>query len=393
MPPTSKPGRSRALLVGCAIALGLFLVAETALRLFGFENRVTRAPMLVWNAGEDELMASGAYLYQMDAHSLWSPRPGAVIQFGELERIDGPPELVNEDGLRGPRLPRAKTPGVLRIATLGDSSTFGLAVHHPETYAAQLVLELEKRGVRAEVLSAGVEGFTITQGLERYRHLVRAWKPDVVIAAFGAVNEHWSADETDEEKVQRLAEQRSTLLRASTWLRDHVRVVQGLAWLRDPKANERFLKEADKKRAVQQFLAQYAGDTQWPFDRRVPIDDFKRLTAELVREVRADGARPILVAMPRKVAAEEAFPVLRLYTRSVLEVAAAEEAQILFAHARFRFVEKAGEPHPWFIHDFWHPNAEGHRKFAEWLAPLVVDPNLALGRDLEVEELKKKAKK
>lgn len=244
MPPTARPARSRAFLVGCALALGLLLVAETALRLFGFENRAVRAPMLVWSAGEDELMASGAYLYQVDAHALWAPRPGAVIQFGELERIDGPPEFVNEDGMRGPRLPRAKTPGVLRIATLGDSSTFGLAVHHEETYAARLVLELESRGVRAEVLSAGVEGYTVMQGLQRYRHLVRAWKPDVVIAAFGAVNEHWSADETDEEKVRRMAEQRSSLHRASSFLRDHVRVVQGLAWLRDPRANERFLHEA-----------------------------------------------------------------------------------------------------------------------------------------------------
>jgi lysophospholipase L1-like esterase len=367
------------------LALGLAGLAELALRVAGFESRVRSAPMLVWNAAEDELMASSAYLYRLDPDCLWSPRPGAVIQFGERERIGGPPEHVNADGLRGPRVPRARTPGVVRIATLGDSSTFGLGVTHAQSYPALLVDELARLGVRAEVLSAGVEGYTVVQGRQRWRHLVADWQPDVVVLAFGAVNEHWAADETDEEKLARLAGERAWARRWAASAREHLRVVQGLEHLADPGGAARRLAAAEEQRAIAQYLAGHAGNPQWPFRRRVKVADYQRVLAEFVREVRAAGARPIVVVPPRRRAAEVDLPVLRAYTRATMVAAADEGAQVLAAHTRFRAVEAEGGDHPWFIHDYWHPNAAGHARLAEWLAPMVVDPGLHVGRDAEMD--------
>ncbi len=381
--------RRRPLLVSALALFVTFAAAEVLLRLWGFRNPPASAPMLVWNSAEDELMASGAYLYQFDDDALWSPRPGAVIQFGERERIDGPPELVNADGFRGPAVPRSKAPGTLRIATLGDSSTFGVGVHAHETWTARLGAELSALGVPNEVINAGVEGYTITQGIGRYKSRVRPFRPDVVIAAFGAVNEHWPADATDAEKIQDLRRSSRAFALARRWLRENVRVAQAIAHVADPGAAERFLRAADEKRAMMQYLARFSAEPDWPFARRASVDAFRAGIAELKREVEADGARLILVAMPRRPQAENDFPVLRAYTRAVLQAADELDLQIVGAHARFRYAERDGDPRPsWFLHDYWHPSAAGHARIASWLAPLVRDPARHRGEDAEVDLLK-----
>jgi lysophospholipase L1-like esterase len=381
--------RTKALLIGLGITVALVGLAEIVLRVSGFENPPPEVPIVVWNPDEDKLMSTDDYLFEHDAHALWGLRPGAVVQFAEREKIDGPPEHVNADGFRGPLLPKPRTPGVLRIATLGDSSTFGIGVHFAETWSAQLAQRLEAAGTKAEVLDGGVDGYTVRQGLQRYRYKVRPYHPDVVIAAFGAVNEHWYSEDTDEAKIARSSEETPLVERISRGLRRDSRVVQSLAWLADRHATERFMREADKRRQVAQYLAQFAGKPDWPFERRVTVDEFKAVYATLKSEVEADGARLIIVAMPRRPQAEEQFPVLREYTRAVFAVASQHNLQLLSAHARFRYAEREKEPEPsWFLYDYWHPSATGHAKMADWLAPMVLDRTRNLSRDVEIDQLK-----
>lgn len=359
-----------------------FLLAEGALRLAGFSNPPAEAPMLVWNPSEDELMASGKYLYQFDPHALWSPRPGAVIQFGERERIGGPPDLVNEDGFRGPRVPREKTPGVVRIATLGDSSVFGLAVRSEEAWSALLPGLLAEQGVRAEVINAGVEGFTIAQGLERYRHDVRPYRPDVVVAAFGAINEHFPDTISDEQKIHERAQRNQVVRRAKSWARENLKVVQGVQHLISPGASEAFLAAAEQRRREIEFMSPHQNDPAWPFGRRVSAEDFERLFQTLADEVERDGGRLIVMVPPRRAAAEADMPYLIRYTRAAATFAGLRGLQVLNAYSRFRKAHREGEPEPaLFIHDYWHPSKFGHQTIASWLAPMIVDPNFLRGGD------------
>jgi lysophospholipase L1-like esterase len=270
----------------------------------------------------------------------------------------------------------------MRIATLGDSCTFGVGAHDDETWSARLAERLKERGVEAEVLNGGVDGFTVRQGLERYRSKVRPYKPDVVVAAFGVVNEHWSADETDEVKIARMAARRRPVARLVRWIRHHSRIVQALEHWRNPRAAEELYAQIDKRTQIQQFLAPHAGQIEWPFDRRVSLDSFKAAIAALKAEVEADGGRLIVIAMPRRPEAEDELPILRRYTRAVNQVAQEQDLQILNAYARFRYAHVRGLQEPdWMIHDWWHPSPAGHAKIAEWLAPLVIDPRLCVGQD------------
>ncbi len=58
--------------------------------------------------------------------------------------------------LRGDHFPAAPPAGTLRIAAVGDSTTFGWGLSEEETWPAQLTAELRRRGHAVEVLNAGV---------------------------------------------------------------------------------------------------------------------------------------------------------------------------------------------------------------------------------------------
>lgn len=106
-----------------------------------------------------------------------------------------PAPLRNED------TPRARTAGArraLRIATLGDSSTFGWGVDYEHTFQAQLEARLRQRGVAAEVLNLGMPGFTSRHGLAVQRYYAADLEPDVVIVSFGANDGRFGLQTADE---------------------------------------------------------------------------------------------------------------------------------------------------------------------------------------------------
>jgi lysophospholipase L1-like esterase len=359
-----------------------FALAEVTLRVAGFVNPSPSVPMLVWNPNEDVLMQQESYLYRYDENSLWSPRPGATVQFDSFEHLPGPQDAINADGFRGARVPLARTPGTVRIAALGDSSTFGLGLPNADTYCARLPAELAGLGVRAEVINAGAEGFSVFQGLEHYRHRVRPYRPDVVIAAFGAVNDAFSDAESDVATRDRRRDEARSGGGLRRWLRQNVRVVQGIAWLADPGATDRFLRAAEQRRRELEFMRPYEGDPGWPFGRRVPLEQYSELLRTLASEVEQDGGRLIVVVMPRRAKAEERMPVLTQYTWATQAVAAERGLQVLNVYWRFRREHTAGEPDPpLFLPDWWHPSAAGHAAIAAWLAPLIADPARNRGRD------------
>ena len=119
---TTKPARGR-WIQRCALALVAPLcflgLAELAVVASGFRYPALKSPIsLPLPEGE----VDGRFLHERDAHELWRPVAGAVVPWGR--------DTINADGMRGPAVARAKAPGVVRIAALGDSSTFGFGVHY-----------------------------------------------------------------------------------------------------------------------------------------------------------------------------------------------------------------------------------------------------------------------
>jgi lysophospholipase L1-like esterase len=107
---------------------------------------------------------------------------------------------VNALGLRGPETTLAKPPGVRRIATLGDSFTFGYGVDDDETWPAALQRALDGTGgaggadgstdgatdgaPRYEVLNCGVPAYDTEQEVRLLATRVLAFEPDLVLVAW-----------------------------------------------------------------------------------------------------------------------------------------------------------------------------------------------------------------
>jgi lysophospholipase L1-like esterase len=86
---------------------------------------------------------------------------------------------INVDGFKGPELDHSHTRP--RILALGDSTTFGIGAYD---YTRPLETILNKRGIPAEVINAGVEGYSprnLLYEIERYKAL----KPKIVTIFIG----------------------------------------------------------------------------------------------------------------------------------------------------------------------------------------------------------------
>jgi hypothetical protein len=119
----------------------------------------------------------------------WQLRPGAV----GLQRSEGHAHVtINHGGFRGPEVPIAKPPGVLRIAVLGDSFTEAMHVPYDETFCSVIERNLAScplGGRRAQVLDFGVSGYGTGQELLTLRQQAWRYAPDLVILAFFAGND------------------------------------------------------------------------------------------------------------------------------------------------------------------------------------------------------------
>lgn len=374
------PRTAKKLLIATLSVVVFFTLLEIGLRAGGFFYPPTDEPITIWNRIEDRDLRLGTGLHRTELRTLWGPRPGAEIppQWSADER-------VNAAGWRGPELPTEKTPGVLRIATLGDSSTFGYGVAYADTYSAQLQELLEAQVVACEVLDAGVVGYTVRQGLERYKRLVRPYKPDIVIAAFGAVNDHHQAQGgiVDKDKIESDAPHQGLWIEVCVRTRHDLLVSHFLCWLVDElqggkgaERNTEFLKVLKEEK-----LSKHMGRVE--FDqrgkRRVSLADFKTALLELRDEVAADGGRLVLLSMPRVQGAEQRAPILPHYSRLLLEIA--EQQQLPLADGRKRFRQEVrdgrAETELYIPGDAYHPSRAGHALLAAELAR-AIDPMLPL---------------
>ena len=106
----------------------------------------------------------------------------------------------NSMGFRGAEFPFERTEGVARIAILGASTPYGPQVRDEETSAARLEELLRQRGIEAEVINAGVPGWTSRETLMNWRLAIRPLAPDVLVIVDGrneAFAQLWNAYRDD----------------------------------------------------------------------------------------------------------------------------------------------------------------------------------------------------
>lgn len=346
--------------ISLAATLALCGIGEILLVLSGFEYPPHVSPILL---PLPEGRVDGRLLHERNVEQLWRPIPGATVPWGGDE--------VNADGMRGPLVAREKRPGVVRIAALGDSSTFGHSVSVDETYCAQLPAELAARGIEAETLNAGVVGFTVRQGIARYQDLVRDFHPDVVIAAFGSVNEHVPAIvRSDALLIEKgMFDQEPWRVEAMRLRRD-LKLAHLAAFLSDELRGGRdsFLTEQNARDLWKSKNADRVGEPDWEGERRVSVDDFGRFLCELRSLVEADGARFVLLNLARKPGLLRTTPVVQLYSDKLLEVAAADGIPVVDGRALFGAALGKGATYPELFADNFHPTRQGHAILAQGLA-------------------------
>jgi lysophospholipase L1-like esterase len=268
-----------------------------------------------------------------------------------------------------------------KVLTLGDSTTFGWGVAQNETYSALLEADLQRAldpagtaGGGVQVLNGGVIGFTIRQGLERYRAVAAAWRPDVVVAAFGAINEHYpTTDLADVDKLVWVRERASFLWQVERCLRNEVRLVSWLARWQDERQGGRdaqfgaFVQREQEKR-----LALQAYDELADYPRRVSAADFQLCLRELDTAVRRDGGRLVLVRVPRRRVVEETHPQVLDYDAELTAFLETSDVACVDARAELRARIAAGSAEAELFVDSVHPGAVGHRLIADRLLPEVL---------------------
>lgn len=98
---------------------------------------------------------------------------------------DGHTSLVtiNADGWNSTKreYKTARTPGLKRIAVVGDSYVHAAIVNADEAFPEVMERDLLARGARVEVLRFGMDGAPLSQYLQVLRREVIAHKPDIVV--------------------------------------------------------------------------------------------------------------------------------------------------------------------------------------------------------------------
>ncbi len=197
---------------------------------------------------------------------------------------------LNDEGFRSAPFATDKRPGVLRIACIGDSWTFGMNVSQDLTYPARLAAMVKD----AEVMNFGILGYTSFQGLQLLKTRVLDLNPDVVVIGFG-MNDSDVAGYRDQD-VEKPGE--------VSW-RDRVKAItshsESLALLKylalamrfHPKNIGEFLKaDAKADQGKSNDVVNYDDMEAWT---RVSPKDYNRNLREMIALSRARGARVVLL--------------------------------------------------------------------------------------------------
>ena len=254
---------------------------------------------------------------------------------------------TNGLGLRSPEPSRTKPK--YRVLAIGDSCTFGLGVDDGKTWPAQLELLLdESLGGGAEVINAGVPGYTAFQGRRLLEQYGLVLEPDLIIATYGFNDpEVWSS-RSDVETAKLLAARRfGSMLRASRLV---LLMESLLARDAGPKA-EFSPGEPDSDRRA----------------RLSPEDFRENLTA--IHKAGADRGIPVVfLVWPYRNQVEEGRPEPVIYQPVIHQVGRAASALVIDLVGPF--IESTAAGNALFL-DHVHASPAGSRLAAKTIADLM----------------------
>lgn len=119
-------------------------------------------------------------LQELDPVLGWRMLPSQHAYDRHLEK----PEDINSFGFRDREWTLEARPGLVRVAMLGDSMTYGATVELEKTYPRILERRLRERGLDVEVMNFATQGYMLDQSAANYRVNVRRFRPDVVVMPF-----------------------------------------------------------------------------------------------------------------------------------------------------------------------------------------------------------------
>lgn len=282
----------------------------------------------------DACQARGESPWQADSEAFRVLRPNVQIGVGRTNAI----------GLRGPMIAEMRTPGVLRILYIGDSTCWGLGVEREQTYPVRAaVLAAVELGGPVEIVNGCIPGHSSFQARIMLRRLLR-FNPDLVVFYLGARND------VDRHRYFRDSDipARSTR-RHAAWHR--VRVLQ---------ATEAALDGVYKKLLRKpRTLAQRA---------RVSPDEFRKNYGELLDVTRTAGVGAIMLMPPWSASLLERYPLLPEYQQILVETA--QTADVLAIPLQPEFSSRSEKFV--YLEDRLHFSAGGHEIAAKELAPAIV---------------------
>jgi len=344
--------RGRALLV----LLGFVLLAalEGGLRLAGYRHEV--AGVTFRFVGPDVLNMPE---YTRDRRLFWRLKPGGP-EIGVAV-----PGQTGASGFRGPAVQKQRRPGSLRVACMGDSTTYGVGVPLERTYVSLLGRALEYALQRpVEMVNAGCPGYSSYQGLRLLESDVLPLAPDAVTLLFGAWNDFTPAIGGDDEAKGarwRLPAWTDPVVAGACRLRLFMLLAHGQEALlgRDPWFG---------RRTLDQYLKGFAAGRP-PEGERVPPDKFAGNLRRMAALARGRGTTPVLVTPPLAQESQREHPVFALYRDAVRDAAAADGVALVPASEDLAAREKSGQA---VFMDPIHPNADGQEIVAALAAQTLV---------------------
>jgi hypothetical protein len=347
------------LALSAATVVALWLLAEAVLRVF-FDGVAPPLRLAYADIGETYTPSYRGLMYDSES--------GRAV-----------PMRTNALGFRGPDRPERKADGVRRIAVLGDSMVAGLAVPEAETMCGVVeALLAADAGAepRVEVMNFGISASAPAQELALYRGLVRRFAPDVVVLTFFYGNDLSDTlyEISDQYGRMYLELDDAGTLRPRPYVESPL-IVRWLAssrvfaWIRlltgKSGRTVRRIREGSSPSALG-----YLPDGDPRAERAWRL--LEAIVAALQKDVRADGGRLVVLAIP---CAREIYPddaALREWAGPVADVLdldvqerrmtqLCERLHVPLVSLKPAFLAAAGDPEPLYLARLGHLSARGHR--------------------------------
>lgn len=313
-------------------ALVAFLLVVGGLELLG---RVAPPPdpRTPARGDEKEIMLHG------NPWLLWELQPGKRVEQGR-------PVTVNDQGFRDP--PRGPKQGP-RAMVFGDSSVYGFGVADEDTFAARL-----EAATGAEVINAGVPGYSSFQALNLLDMRGWAFEPDLLLVA-----DIWSDNNFDSFVDKDL------LATYAGWEGSWVGVTRSLLeWSAAFRWLDYRLRVAPQAAEARKVGWQLGGNDVRTGLRRVSVNDYAANLDGFCERMQARGGGVLFVILPNRedVAPVSANPAWNLYRQVMRETAEAWGAPVADLAAAFKAAGRSADA---LFLDQMHPTPLGHQLAAD----------------------------